>query len=66
VLFLHTCGAEGTKSVNMRTLRQLVVHRLGVGQVVAAALGNGAEVPVSLDELEDGNVVGVSVGNVAS
>jgi hypothetical protein len=30
----------------------------GVGQVVAAALGDGAEVPVSLDELEDGNVVG--------
>jgi hypothetical protein len=30
----------------------------GVGQAVVAALGDGAEVPVSLVELEDGNAVG--------
>src|SRR5258705_12725045 len=43
----------------------LVVHD-GVREVIAAAMGQGLEVPIPLDELEDGDVVGVGVADVAA
>src|SRR5207248_4939688 len=37
----------------------------GIGKVVAAAIADRGQVPVALDELENGNVVGILMRNVA-
>ena len=44
---------------------RIVVIRNWVREIVPAAIGQRLQIPVSLDELQDGNVVRVGVGDVA-
>lgn len=37
----------------------------GIGHVVAASIADGREIPVALDELQQGDVVGVFMGDVS-
>src|SRR5882762_7507704 len=45
---------------------RLVVPHPWVRQIVPAAIGEGAQLPVALDELQDGDVVGVRVIDLAT
>ena len=38
--------------------------RLRVGEIVAAAACDGVQIPIPLDEFEDGNVIGIVVRDV--
>src|SRR5271165_5796092 len=46
---------------NVRACRS----RNGIGEVIPAALRNRIEVPVSFDELQERNVIPISMGNVS-
>src|SRR6516165_6427028 len=43
----------------------IVLFGLGIGQIVAATIRDCRQVPVAFDELQNGNVVGIMVRDVA-
>jgi hypothetical protein len=44
----------------------IVAGREGIGEIVAAAAGEGFQAPVALDELDDRNVIVVGVDDMAA
>ena len=47
-----------------RHIRAQERQRNGIGEIIAAALGNRGQIPVALDEFQDRDVVGVAMGDV--